>query len=953
VLRRILSAALTTITEALAELVRRLQAVCATLELRYRSESVLVAVIVLPAALQIWFWSPLYTAFGYFSQSDIYEEFLPQFLAPLMTWSTMEFAGFPVFADPQNAAWYPVQLLARAAGSWSMYVVSAYLIAGVGAAAYAWQITRSRVAALLAGIAWPLSEGMVDLAPHFAMLHGFAWFPLVLFGLEKIAETRSTKWVGATAVIVACFALAGHPQVMVYGGYLAAAYVVTLWWTGGRDPKLARLFAVSLLTGGMLAAIQLVPTLDLASWIARSQVGFNHFADGFTKQPHELMAGIIPQFCHERRETPQYAGILTLVLACAALGASGRNWRTYFWIAIAVICLLLGLGSQTPMASLAYHLPLYDRFRMVARHLGLFVFAVVALASLGAAAVAEGRLKGRYLLSVALPATAALSGLALVKSRPDLFQMPCDQFGLDWIWPTSFTHVESQALLVIAAAGCVLLAGRGGWRRPMAIAMPLLLIFDLLNAQSEPVDRHGLQPSVLKTELTSPSVHAELLREELAPTHQRLLPLEGSATDAVVPGMFARLWNIPSLGGYNPLLPARLHDLTEMNNNGSVGPGLLLPDDVALDLFAVKYVIVRAAALNAPVTIGVDADLTDVPALDMVIGPSDCRPRGPMRLTLGTHSEDVTGVVISGEMRCGDNVQRNAVLGVVTVSGPDGTRLVPLLAGPVGPNGDGLGLPHTPLEHPRPTEATAYTARFAPLRVDTLTIDTTPQRGSVFIDRLAIVTSDDRLHPLTLAAAAPATTRWREKRRFSTSRDSDRGSDGPGRDEVDYVILENMRAFPRAWFVGTAFEVADEQATETLRFGRTRDGEPLQLDSTAFMDTGPRPEMGGGTGSVTVLAVNNGRLALDVTATSAGILMVSELHHPGWRASINKKAAPVVRADYALIGVPVPAGRHQVILTFEPRSLWLGAAISLAGSVVVVFCLVVPLRRKRTTRQTR
>ena len=101
------------------------------------------AMVAIPVALQLWLWSPLFTTPGYFWHSDLYEEFLPQFLAPLVTWSSAEFAGMPVFADPQNAAWYPIQILSRAIGSWSLYIAAAYLIAAAGSAAYAWELTRS------------------------------------------------------------------------------------------------------------------------------------------------------------------------------------------------------------------------------------------------------------------------------------------------------------------------------------------------------------------------------------------------------------------------------------------------------------------------------------------------------------------------------------------------------------------------------------------------------------------------------------------------------------------------------------------------------------------------------------------------------------------------------------------------------------------------------------------
>lgn len=38
---------------------------------------------------------------------------------------------------------------------------------------------------------------------------------------------------------------------------------------------------------------------------------------------------------------------------------------------------------------------------------------------------------------------------------------------------------------------------------------------------------------------------------------------------------------------------------------------------------------------------------------------------------------------------------------------------------------------------------------------------------------------------------------------------------------------------------------------------------------------------------------------------------------PGWRARVDGLAAPVLTADGAFLGVPVPLGDHHVTLTYE------------------------------------
>jgi hypothetical protein len=228
-------------------------------------------------------------------------------------------------------------------------------------------------------------------------------------------------------------------------------------------------------------------------------------------------------------------------------------------------------------------------------------------------------------------------------------------------------------------------------------------------------------------------------------------------------------------------------------------------------------------------------------------------------------------------------------------------------------------------------------------------IETSSMRAAMYVDRLALVTTDGRLVPVTLPQAAFG-ARWREHARFSTSRDTDRRTDGTGRDEQEYVVFENMKAQPRAWFVGNVVEVEDEQAIDAIRFSRTRNGAALDVAHTAILPPGTAAKAGGGTGRAVIDRLAEGRFELTVETSSPGLVVLSELHHPEWQATVDGADARVLRADYAVMGVEVPAGRHQIVFEFSPRSAWLGGAVSLAACVVMIGCFVDAMRRGRGGR---
>jgi hypothetical protein len=80
-------------------------------------------------------------------------------------------------------------------------------------------------------------------------------------------------------------------------------------------------------------------------------------------------------------------------------------------------------------------------------------------------------------------------------------------------------------------------------------------------------------------------------------------------------------------------------------------------------------------------------------------------------------------------------------------------------------------------------------------------------------------------------------------------------------------------------------------------------------------------------------------LSLQITTGIPALLILSEIAYPGWQAAVDGQPAPLLRADYILRAVPVPAGEHTVELTFRPLSFAIGAMISALALIFIVIIL--------------
>lgn len=102
----------------------------------------------------------------------------------------------------------------------------------------------------------------------------------------------------------------------------------------------------------------------------------------------------------------------------------------------------------------------------------------------------------------------------------------------------------------------------------------------------------------------------------------------------------------------------------------------------------------------------------------------------------------------------------------------------------------------------------------------------------------------------------------------------------------------------------------------------------------------PRVRLVEGKGEVRPLAREAARLDVVVDLETPGRLYVAEGHFTGWRARLaGGQALPVEPARTAFMSVPVPAGRHRVVLEYRTPGLAAGAALSALGLVGLALLL--------------
>ena len=95
-----------------------------------------------------------------------------------------------------------------------------------------------------------------------------------------------------------------------------------------------------------------------------------------------------------------------------------------------------------------------------------------------------------------------------------------------------------------------------------------------------------------------------------------------------------------------------------------------------------------------------------------------------------------------------------------------------------------------------------------------------------------------------------------------------------------------------------------------------------------------------------------GKMTVAVTGTSPGseYLVVAENWYPSWRATIDGKPAPVLRAQNTLLSVVLPPGAKEVILEFDGAEYHRGKLISMLSVLGVLALFAAPALARRKPR---
>ncbi len=391
------------------------------------------ALFLLLAALLLPYWR-LTTMQGYVITDDVftsdimnesfpYREFMGSALksgeAP--TWLPHIYGGIPLLARAEAGVCYPLNLLLFGLlppyTALNIVILLTLWIAAAGMFLYARELGARIPAALIAALGFSYSGFMVSHIKHLSTIGTVCWYPLGLLIVERSLRRKEPHTLLWLAVIIGLQNLSGHIQTAYYSALVYLVYFLARLWNVRRDvsqkprvrisgpmdrksrlkpvPAFLLWFLAGSMLGGMISAVQLIPTYELVQLTQRSGGVSFEYAASYAYDPGNWVTFFYPAARGEISnatyrgqsifwEDYGYVGVTTLLLAFVAAAGMWRKWEVKAHLIIALGAFLLVLGPATPLYRLVFDIvPGMSYFRFPTRFLFVVDTSLCALAALG------------------------------------------------------------------------------------------------------------------------------------------------------------------------------------------------------------------------------------------------------------------------------------------------------------------------------------------------------------------------------------------------------------------------------------------------------------------------------------------------------------------------------------------------------------------------------------------
>lgn len=147
-----------------------------------------------------------------------------------------------------------------------------------------------------------------------------------------------------------------------------------------------------------------------------------------------------------------------------------------------------------------------------------------------------------------------------------------------------------------------------------------------------------------------------------------------------------------------------------------------------------------------------------------------------------------------------------------------------------------------------------------------------------------------------------------------------------------FEIYKNTKTLPRAFLASDYRVISDPQKIINTLFDEKFDyWNNILVEEDPGFPSGKQESK-----QADIISYTPNEINIQAVLSSKSLLLLTDIFYPGWKAYVDNKETPILRANYTFRSVVVPKGSHDVKFVYDPESFKIGVYLALIGFLGIV-----------------
>jgi len=153
------------------------------------------------------------------------------------------------------------------------------------------------------------------------------------------------------------------------------------------------------------------------------------------------------------------------------------------------------------------------------------------------------------------------------------------------------------------------------------------------------------------------------------------------------------------------------------------------------------------------------------------------------------------------------------------------------------------------------------------------------------------------------------------------------------------ILHKNMNVLPKAWFIKDIKSFESDESI--IKYMNKKEFSPETEALIIENDLNNIQNEYSGTGEIKFVDYNPNMLKFHINTSEKQFMVLSEIYYPiGWTAKIEDKELPIVKTNFLLRGIEIPAGENDLIIEFKPKTYLRNLKIIWFGNIIIILILL-------------